>query len=338
MKKNLNWGMVSEYRNEIFGLSAILVIISHAPGMKLPVYLESVRPLLIHGNIGVDIFLFLSGMGLWFSFSKDQNIKNFYMKRIRRLLSPWICIAVPYFIIQDLLVSSCDFGQFFMDISTLSFWANGSGMWFVSYIVVCYLVFPLVFKGLNRKKPLFAAVIICIGLVAANIFMYIYFYDCFARLELARGVIFVLGCCFAPKIQQKKEITMAVPIGCIFMYFVTRIAIVLIMRNVSQVVVKTTAIRYAYIWAAMGIMLFVPVFLQWADNCSLNKALRWFGGISIEVYLMHVCVMNIYSISAFGREHMEVIYYFLIIVPVSVVLAWGVKGVTAKLRISQAGN
>ena len=91
--------------------------------------------------------------------------------------------------------------------------------------------------------------------------MYIYFYDCFARLELARGVIFVLGCCFAPKIQQKKEITMAVPIGCIFMYFVTRIALVLIMRNVSQVVVKTTAIRYAYIWAAMGIMLFVPVFL-----------------------------------------------------------------------------
>lgn len=53
---------------------------------------------------------------------------------------------------------------------------------------------------------------------------------------------------------------------------------------------------------------------------------------------MHVCVMNIYSISAFGREHMEIIYYFLIIVPVSVVLAWGVKGVTAKLRISQAGN
>lgn len=97
MKKRLNWGMVSEYRNEIFGLSAILVIISHAPSMKLPAYLESVRPLLIHGNIGVDIFLFLSGMGLWFSFFKRSEYKKFLYEKNSQVIASVDLYCRPIF-------------------------------------------------------------------------------------------------------------------------------------------------------------------------------------------------------------------------------------------------
>ena len=31
------------------------------------------------GNVGVDIFLLLSGIGLYYSYRKDDNIRRFYM-------------------------------------------------------------------------------------------------------------------------------------------------------------------------------------------------------------------------------------------------------------------
>ncbi len=60
---------ISEYRTELMGLSAMLILICHAAGndLAMPHYL---RLLIAQGQIGVDIFLFLSGMGLFHSLSK----------------------------------------------------------------------------------------------------------------------------------------------------------------------------------------------------------------------------------------------------------------------------
>ena len=40
------------------------------------------------GSSGVDIFLLLSGLGLYYSFSKNNSIKDFYSKRLKRVLVP----------------------------------------------------------------------------------------------------------------------------------------------------------------------------------------------------------------------------------------------------------
>lgn len=60
---------ISEYRTELMGLSAIMILICHAAGndLAMPHYL---RLLIAQGQIGVDIFLFLSGMGLYYSLFK----------------------------------------------------------------------------------------------------------------------------------------------------------------------------------------------------------------------------------------------------------------------------
>ncbi|MDK7740766.1 acyltransferase family protein, partial [Veillonella nakazawae] len=50
------------------------------------------------GNIGVDIFLFLSGMGLWFSWSKHPDTKDFYLRRWLRVYPTWLIMACLYYI------------------------------------------------------------------------------------------------------------------------------------------------------------------------------------------------------------------------------------------------
>ena len=96
-------------------------------------------------------FLFLSGLGMYSSYSKCNNIKVFYSKRIKRVWIPFLFISLPYFIYTDLL---CDFNisSFLLHLSTLSFWIDGnySGMWYISAILALYLLYPFIPKFLLR--------------------------------------------------------------------------------------------------------------------------------------------------------------------------------------------
>lgn len=68
MKKNIELNRLSKYRKELMGFSALLILVCHAYAyIDLPPLLGYVLSI---GNIGVDCFLFLSGMGLWYSLSK----------------------------------------------------------------------------------------------------------------------------------------------------------------------------------------------------------------------------------------------------------------------------
>lgn len=68
--KTIHLGDLSRYRTELMGLSAVLILICHAYAyVELP---EVVRYMLSLGNMGVDLFLFLSGMGMWYSLSKNR--------------------------------------------------------------------------------------------------------------------------------------------------------------------------------------------------------------------------------------------------------------------------
>lgn len=68
MGKIVNLGDLSRYRTELMGLSALLILICHSTAYidmpSIVVYALSVA------NIGVDLFLFLSGMGMWYSLQK----------------------------------------------------------------------------------------------------------------------------------------------------------------------------------------------------------------------------------------------------------------------------
>lgn len=86
---NVTWGILSKYRNELYGFSIIWIILFHGLELKktvLPKALKFIEPFLKHGNCGVEIFLFLSGICLYFSLKKNQDIIYFFKKRVSRIL------------------------------------------------------------------------------------------------------------------------------------------------------------------------------------------------------------------------------------------------------------
>ena len=68
MVRYVSLGDLSRYRTELMGFSALLILICHSTAYidmpSIVVYALSVA------NIGVDLFLFLSGMGMWYSMQR----------------------------------------------------------------------------------------------------------------------------------------------------------------------------------------------------------------------------------------------------------------------------
>lgn len=64
-----DFGDISRYRTQLMGMASLMIIACHAPasGVLMPPVLANV---LSYGNFGVDIFLLLSGLGLYYSLSK----------------------------------------------------------------------------------------------------------------------------------------------------------------------------------------------------------------------------------------------------------------------------
>ena len=64
----MNYSALSKYRGELMGLAILFVVMSHV-WMPPANFFFPLRRL---GNVGVDMFLFVSGMGLWFSWTRSR--------------------------------------------------------------------------------------------------------------------------------------------------------------------------------------------------------------------------------------------------------------------------
>lgn len=62
---------ISEYRGQLMGIATLLVIFGHSVGngVAMPRWMESLCGL---SSVGVDIFLLVSGLGLWYSLTPSQ--------------------------------------------------------------------------------------------------------------------------------------------------------------------------------------------------------------------------------------------------------------------------
>lgn len=136
---------ILEYRSPIYGLMAIWIMLFHIHGhggIGMPHCLSFLSPIVARGNMGVDVFLFLSGYCLVGSYEKS-TIGQFYKKRIVRLLIPYLLIATPFYIWKACATGS----NVVLDLTGISYWMYGmQWTWFVNAILLCYVLFPLFHK------------------------------------------------------------------------------------------------------------------------------------------------------------------------------------------------
>lgn len=106
------------------------------------------------GYIGVDIFFFFSGLGLSFSYLKN-DLSRFYKNRFLRIMPLYwvwaiIHVVVLYFYKSKLSIPSTL--DIFGIATTLSYYGIGSirSNWYLSASICFYLLFPLLFTIIKK--------------------------------------------------------------------------------------------------------------------------------------------------------------------------------------------
>lgn len=142
--KYFHLDLLSRYRTQLMGVAAIFILLCHANGngVEMP---QIVKRVLTFGNYGVDIFLLLSGIGLYYSLSNShkQTLTSWYKRRFIRLLVPYLLFSVPYWLYIN-HIENGNIMDFIINLSTISYWTNHRGAWFIALIIPLYMLSPII--------------------------------------------------------------------------------------------------------------------------------------------------------------------------------------------------
>lgn len=293
---------ISRYRTEIMGFMCILIVLFHYKNNMIhPPALSAVDRLFEFGNVGVDVFLFVSGIGLYFSFQKSKHLLTFYKKRLIRIILPYVLLCVPYYIWLNLATER---DLLLLDITQISLPLKGMiSTWYLPAITVFYLLFPLIYKLQQQKsdtRRVLVTAIACICWTAVLIVMSKVSSEIYHNCEIAltRLIIFMVGCCFGKFVYDGKKLPWSfVALGAVYILIYP-----FLYHKLGFTIFKE---RLTYVPLAMAIAFVLAFVFSWLkDNNVIFKVLRFFGERSLEIYITHVLINNVWA-KTVGARHFD---------------------------------
>lgn len=323
-KKSLQLFDISKYKAEIYGISIFWIMLFHAHpmfGVDYTLGTKFLKPLdnLIGlGNMGVEIFLFCSGIFLYFSYVRNSDAYNFMCKRISRLFWPVAIISGPYWI-YTCIVKNESILQFVSKFTMLDFWISGDQqIWFVSAIFLFYVIYPYIYGLLFKGKFLndFSRLVILLAVVAFVTISVMYIYpDYYSKIEIAltRLPVFIIGSYFGKLVYEKKTLPKYTYLICAALIIVSFIVL-------NMGVLTGPFKRWFYLIGGIPLTLVLPGILNILKCKPINKFFTFFGGISLNLYISHVVVIRVYKLLPFGD--IKRLYIYLILLAISVLVGY----------------
>lgn len=313
MNRKITWNLLSKYRSELFGFAIISIIIFHyfedlnATNISGILKVFTKGYIWLIGSIGVEIFIFLSGLGLYYSLRKQFNISRYIYNRVERTIIPYLIYGGFFWIVVDIILSKRYIKNFLYDYSLLSFWIDGNKhLWFVAFIIVIYIIFPYIYilfvrQNSKTQKRNFIFLICTMYLLVLITILKI-FPSFFQNTEIAltRVPVFVLGLYYGEKCYEKVEFS---KVDILFLLFS------LLLRGVSIFDGSGNIPIYWRIRIGIYSILIMCVFVVFLDTIScdlLNQTLRAVGKYSYELYLTTVTTRIVMKELGYETFHLPI--------------------------------
>lgn len=292
-----SWRDVMNCRNELFGISILWIIAFHIycqtgiVGIKADgfgKYLSILLSMILYrGNIGVDVFLFLSAIGLSKSI-QNNNTVTFYKHRFHRVGVPYLLLAVPFFIWLDVFLRKDGFLQLLLNITTFDYWITGNHpTWYIAFIIIMYLLFPLLYRWDKKTNHVSTVVIILVSVVSEYIMSKTgFFLYKTSERALSRVPVFMIGLLCGPMVLSGRRI----PLWQVLMIvFVGMWFFALISLSPPKSIIYT---RYTFIPISVAIIVGFAFLRHIAGLKRLWRLFAWIGAISLELYISHVFMIR----------------------------------------------
>lgn len=283
----MNYSIISKYRGHLMGVATLWIALLHA-SMWFPI--EPINWIKLTGQGGVDIFLFLSAFGLYYSYKNDNNKISFWKKRFIRIFPIFIPLALLRWYYNDY-----SFDQGLMMISTTLFWLTGDrSTWYISAIIPLYLITPFYLKSFDTRPRIYTMVAIIASLVLSVFFFsgpYIVF---FARIP-----VFFLGFYAGYLAYNKKIITKKAWLFQILLFIIG----FGMLRYVFLYTNETILWNYGLYWfpmlfASWPFCLLCSVLFAKLDDYHIpviTSALKKIGVVTLEFYLLHDLMIKFFT-------------------------------------------
>lgn len=283
--------ILSKYRKELMGIGILEVLLLHfytLQNMAVPGFVMNLIELVfVHG------FLFLSGFGLFYSFTNDNNVKRFYKKRFITVMLPYLLFAIPYYTYfyiskqqhiipiysSTISLHSNELITYIGRITTLGYWIEGNynGMWYLALTIVLYVLYPLLHKTFMILRGGVWWLLVIIMLIKLYAFGRHFFpeYCEMVNFALTNVYMFFVGMLFG-KWSYSKEIL-----------------------DIEKMVVLGVLCCFAPHFKSIMIMIIICFLLSKLPD-SLNivrKCLGWLGRYTLEIYVLHLSIIPLFALS-----------------------------------------
>ena len=281
--KDIAWKDLSRYRGELMGAAIFFIVLFHAPLARTDAFFGLRRC----GNIGVDMFLFLSGIGLWFSWVKTPSFRQFYKRRLLRIFPAWLIVASLYYIPRFNWQTGSVIDLIGDITINWDFWLHDEGtFWYIPAIMMLYLWAPL-YMWLVRKSPAYRWLPVLMMVWCICVQWVTPIHQAVGHIEIfwSRLPIFFLGINVGEWVRQDRRVE-SHAIWLLVVTFLATASACIYLEQVKHGRFPLFAERMIYIPLTVSMLLLLCELFsrtpQW-----FNKASAFLGTISLELYLLH---------------------------------------------------
>ena len=283
--KDIELENISRYRGELMGAAMLFIMLFHV-GLPRNDLFFGLRRM---GNIGVDMFLFLSGLGLWFSWMKKPSARHFFTKRYLRIYPAWLIMACLYHIPR---FHGGDFMAWLDLIGDITinwdFWLHDElTFWYIPAIMMLYCFAPA-YMELIRRHPIYRWLPVVMIMWCILVEYVTPIHQAVGHIEIfwSRVPIFFIGINMGEMVRKKQRID-GTGIWMVILLFVMTLFASIFLEQQRHGLFPLYVERMLYIPLTLtSILLLNRVFRRTPK--WFNKTFKFVGALSLECYLIHI--------------------------------------------------
>lgn len=266
---------ILKYRNVWMGLAILWIVFFHS-GLEIP-GLHFVK---MSGYGGVDIFVFASGIGCFYSLNKDRDAERFMIRRIKKIL-PTYYVFLFFWIIYVEITGSISFQQILGNIFCIGWFLNfaNSFNWYINGIWLLYFSAIYMYSYIKRNVRMRVQ----IGFFLFILLFSMSFFNTHLLMLTSRIPLFYLGMIWASRALKKEKLSKRYRILIICSMVIGMIWLLVNFLFLPQYLDAYGLYWYPFILVIPGLCMLLSLFLGCLDEIYIgNTIVEFFRSIPVK--------------------------------------------------------
>ena len=325
---------LSTIRTYLMGMAILWIMLFHTD--KIFSFPLPIKLLQQSGNHGVDIFFFVSAYGLYYSMKKKMSLKDWFIRRIKRIYPAFLLVTCLTGLILGWSLWKYVQESLFLGflIPPLNYEEKWNVLfWYIPAQMLFYLLFPFLYKHINTVKKIYLFIFVLTFVIYYLMSSYISMqgWSPYFTWFVARIPVFILGLIYAD--EEQRIIEKINGIYCVPIFFVGFISLTFLLLQNANLIPFTLG----YINGFMLILFALP-FIFWICGITFkylkffNPIIEYCGKYSLELYLLHVAFIKIFpNIEILDSINGNVVFLSAFLLPIPLAFALH-RGVNALIK------